>query len=327
MAAFLKHGRTVRRWNAPGQGRREGVRTTQIPSALALGAAAALLLTTHRASGTGQGGQYVVRANLEYCREPVSLKRDAHLPPGEGPFPAIILVHGGGWVGGDKTAEFIRPLFAPLDRTGFPWFSIDYRLAPQHPYPAAARDVERAVAWVKEHAREFKVDAKRIALVGESAGAHLASMVGARNRPPADVQAVVAFYGPFDLVRLFQPRPEEGGMPPRLMKDVFQVESLDDAGLAALREASPATYISPRTPPFLLIHGTADPVVPYDQSTLASGLFKKARVPCELFPVPGGVHGVINWEREPRLHAYKQRMIDWLRRALTSPSPGRTEAL
>ena len=90
------------------------------------------------------------RNDIEFSRpdgEP--LKMDAHIPDGPGPFAAVILVHGGGWSAGDKQASFIKPLFPTLDRTGLAWFSIDYRLAPKHPYPAALRDVEQAIRYVK----------------------------------------------------------------------------------------------------------------------------------------------------------------------------------
>src|SRR5262245_13578363 len=161
---------------------------------------AILFLTAFAGRIAGHGAaDYTVKENIEYAHDPVPLKLDAHLPSGVGPFPAVILVHGGGWVAGDKTAAFIRPLFEPLDRTGFAWFTIDYRLAPKYPYPAPVEDVERAIAFVKQHAREYRVDPRRIALMGESAGGHLVNLVGARNRPPADVAAVVSFYGPFDL--------------------------------------------------------------------------------------------------------------------------------
>jgi len=108
----------------------------------------------------------------------------------------VILVHDGGWTAGSKTANFVVPLFEPLTKTGYTWFTIDYRLAPQHPHPAAVEDVESAIVFVKKHAREYKVNPKRIALMGESAGGHLANLVGARNKPPSNVAAVVSFYGP-----------------------------------------------------------------------------------------------------------------------------------
>ena len=91
--------------------------------------------------------EYKVTSGVEYSRpDGVSVLLDAHVPEGKGPFPAVILVHGGGWTQGDRTAKFIQPLFKVLDQTGFAWFTIDYRLAPQYAYPAAADDVETAVA-------------------------------------------------------------------------------------------------------------------------------------------------------------------------------------
>ena len=145
-------------------------------------------------------GQYTVIKDIEFTQHPVSLRLDAHVPPGKGPFPAVILVHGGGWTAGNKTANFVLPLFQPLTETGYTWFTIDYRLAPQYPYPAAVEDVQSAIVFVKQHAGEYKVNTNRIALMGESAGAHLVNLVGARNQPPYDVAAVVSFYGPIDMV-------------------------------------------------------------------------------------------------------------------------------
>src|SRR3954468_703647 len=113
---------------------------------------------------------YKVTTGVEYTRpNGVSVLLDAHIPEAKGPFPAVILVHGGGWTQGDRTAKFIQPLFKVLDHTGFAWFTIDYRLAPQHTYPAAADDVEAAVRFVKQHAADYKVNPDKIALMGESA--------------------------------------------------------------------------------------------------------------------------------------------------------------
>ncbi|MEO7649176.1 MAG: alpha/beta hydrolase [Bryobacteraceae bacterium] len=233
----------------------------------------------------------------------VALKLDAHIPPGKGPFPAVILVHGGGWTNGTKTANFVQPLFAPLTESGFAWFTIDYRLAPKHPYPAAVEDVEAAIRFVRSHAKEYKVDGRRIALMGESAGGHLVSLVGARNRKPANVAAVVCFYGPIDLVEFVSTKPGNKGMAAFLPSGQF-------------REASPATYISGKTPPFLVIHGTKDDAVPYAQALLTVELLKKAGVRCDLITVQDGIHGVINWEKDARFQGYKKEMADWLRGVL-----------
>jgi alpha-L-fucosidase 2 len=92
----------------------------------------------------------------------VSLKLDAHIPDGKGPFPAIVLVHGGGWVAGHKTVNFVTDLFPVLDQTGMAWFTIDYRLAPKHPYPAARVDVEEAVGKSKRQAVQGQPEQDRV---------------------------------------------------------------------------------------------------------------------------------------------------------------------
>src|SRR5258708_2167758 len=103
--------------------------------------------------------------NIEFAAPGgVSLKLDAYVPDGPGPFSTCILVHGGGWRNGNKRV-YITPLFEPLTKAGFVWFTINYRLAPAHRWPACAEDVAAAVKWVKAHAIEYKVDPKRIALI------------------------------------------------------------------------------------------------------------------------------------------------------------------
>jgi pectinesterase len=124
-----------------------------------------------------------VKTDIEYAQAGgESLKLDAFVPAGKGPFPAVIFVHGGGWSGGDKTGGN-DPLFVPLAQKGFAWFTINYRLAPKHHHPAPVEDVEAAIRWVKAHAAEFKVDPQRLALVGESAGGQLVALAAvARKR-------------------------------------------------------------------------------------------------------------------------------------------------
>src|SRR6476661_8316225 len=95
----------------------------------------------------------------------VHLTLDAHVPEGDGPFPAAILVHGGGWVAGDKQ-QYITYIFQPLSDAGFAWFSVNYRLAPQFKFPADADDVESAIRFVRANAAKYKVDPNRIALIG-----------------------------------------------------------------------------------------------------------------------------------------------------------------
>ena len=103
-----------------------------------------------------------------------TLLLDAVVPSGAGPFPFLLLIHGGGWTGGDKAGD-IAPLLSPLAAAGFTCVSINYRLAPQHRWPACRDDVLAAIRWMKAHAATFKGDGSRIALIGYSAGGHLAS--------------------------------------------------------------------------------------------------------------------------------------------------------
>ena len=260
------------------------------------------------------GGAYEVQSDLEFARPGgVSLKLDAHIPPGKGPFPTVILVHGGGWTAGHKTISFVRPLFEPLTNGGFTWFTIDYRLAPDHPYPAPLEDVEAAVEYVTRNAKRFKVDKKRIALMGESAGAHLVNLVGLRNRQGSPISAVVSIYGPFDLV-LFSRK--FAGEIPKSIEGLLGITEMNSEALATLHEASPLTYADKHAPKFLLIHGTKDEAVPYEQSTFFQAYMKRLGVQCDLITVEDGIHGVIHWEKESRFQAYKTEMAEWLHKNL-----------
>jgi len=254
-----------------------------------------------------------VRNDIEFARpggEPLLM--DVHIPPGPGPHAAVILVHGGGWSAGSKQANFIQPLFGPLDESGLAWFSIDYRLAPKHPYPAAVRDVEESIRYIKAHAKEFRIDPKRLALMGESAGGHLVALVATRATPETRVAAVVPFYGAFDLEALLAPRKEVS----KGMTGFLGITDMSEKSRAVLREASAATYVKKGLPPFLLIHGTKDEAVPYDQSVKFNAQLKAVGVKTEFYTVENGIHGVINWEKVPEQHSYKPVMVKWLRETL-----------
>ena len=94
------------------------------------------------------------KADIEFARiGDVALTLDAWVPEGKGPFPTVIVVHGGGWETGDKQT-FVPPLFEPLKRAGFAWFTINYRLAPKHPFPASVDDTFTVIAWVKDNAKQ-----------------------------------------------------------------------------------------------------------------------------------------------------------------------------
>lgn len=263
-----------------------------------------------------------IRKDVEYGRAGgESLRLDACVPDGEGPFPAAIMVHGGGWTGGDKT-KGVDPLFAPLSKAGVAWFSINYRHAPKYHFPAPVEDVETAIRWVKEHAADLNVDPKRLALVGESAGGHLVVMAVVRAKEDTRVAAVVPFYAPVDLVADTERR---GGLSTSLRSLFGRSFQMDEEAAAILREASPVNYLRPGLPPFLLLHGTADMSVPYNQSTQLQAKLKAAGVACELITIDDGVHGMARWE--DIAPGYKDRVTKWIAETLgfAQEKPGSTK--
>ncbi len=194
---------------------------------------------------------------------------DLYLPEGDGPWPVVIWICGGGWSSCNRAEG--ADVAAGLTPMGYAVVSIDYRLAPQHPFPAAIADTQCAVAWVKRHAADYRLDAAHVALMGGSAGGHLAALaalVAVPTAPPTPwtpscktdgldlaVQAVVSFAGPMDLEVLSQTPAGRG-----VVQTFLGRSCTEDAALCAA--ASPITYASADAPPFLLVHGLDDPVVP-----------------------------------------------------------------
>ena len=252
--------------------------------------------------------------DIEYARAGnVSLRMDASIFAGSEKTPAVIIVHGGGWVAGDRRID-VQPLFAPLTEAGFAWFSISYRLATNvTQFGVAINDVQAAIRYVRSHAAEFHIDPDRIALIGESAGGQLAAMEVLRGGPDTAVAAVVGLYTPFDLVSLVK----TSNYVPSQIRDSVRGTPWESLILAGLSQLSPIENVRRDMPPFLLIHGTADSLVPFQQSCDMCDRMKKVGASCELYPVEGAGHGIRWWESSPRFAgAYKRKMIDWLRAQL-----------
>ena len=247
--------------------------------------------------------EYAVAAGM-------SLKLDSYVPDGPGPFPAVILVHGGGWNAGDKSGGpkkgYMVPLHTALEKAGFAWFEINYRLAPKAPYPACIEDVETAIRWVKAHAAQYHLDAKRIALSGESAGGHLVALAAVRADESTRLAAIVPFYGRFDVIGDLKP----GGPMTGNLTQLFASQVFDERTQKLMREASPMFAVKAGLPPFLLVHGTVDQSVPYQQSVELQQRLKTAGVPCELLTIKGGVHGMISWD--PVAPDYREQVVAWL---------------
>jgi alpha-L-fucosidase 2 len=260
--------------------------------------------------------------DVEYARpNGKALLLDLHVPDGPGPFPAAILVHGGGFDEGSKSTN-VKPLFEPLADAGFAWFSIDYRLAPAVRFPQPAEDLDGAIRWLKANAAAYRVDVSKIAIIGESAGGFLVNYVGTHETPATRVAAVVDFYGPTDygkLAELRRDHPERFNMTSINRHAAngggihfFGVEQLDQAGLAKLWTVAPIAAVHKGMAPFLCIHGTKDDQVAFDQSPAMCAAMNKAGAGCEVIAIEGGGHGMSGW-RAPEMQHWKAEMIVWLK--------------
>ncbi len=267
---------------------------------------------------------HVERDVIYAAPEGMSQRLDLCIPNGRGPFPAVVIVHGGGWATGDKEdPKEVRPILDPLTKGGIAWFTINYRLSRQARYPACVEDVEAAVQFVRAHAQAYRIDPSKIALSGDSAGGHLVNMVAVRatpDHPERRLAAVICFYGPNDLVedsfRRNTPSPSLQalfGLPPA---------TLDRPTVQLLQDASPIAFVTPQLPPFLLLHGTADQSVDYPGSLIWKAALDALGVPCEMITIPRGVHVMGNWDlMDPPQTAYKQQVVDWLQGVFRHPLP------
>lgn len=244
-----------------------------------------------------------------------TLLLDAVVPSGAGPFPFLLLIHGGGWTGGDKAGD-IAPLLSPLAAAGFTCVSINYRLAPQHRWPACRDDVLAAIRWMKAHAATFKGDGSRIALIGYSAGGHLASFAATVVDDSTRVQAVVGLAA---LTDFEQELPKRGHVLGRAQQGLLnRPAELTPESRGLLRALSPVNHLRPGLPPFLLLHGDADQSVPFEQSVAFQSKLRALGVRCDLLRLAGAPHRLSDWEQfRPD---YRDRLVAWLREMLP-PSP------
>ncbi len=232
------------------------------------------------------------------------LRFDHYRPlPADGPAPAVIFVHGGGWMRGDPSQAAGNALH--FARRGIATVAISYRLAPEHRFPAPLDDVRQGLRWVRAHAAELGIDADRIALLGLSAGAHLAVLAHlardvveltpdlprALGDVPETICALVAHYGPYDLAR----RRSD-------MIDALLGPRAGDVAWAAL--ASPVSHAAGAAAPVLLIHGTADRIVSWHESERMHGALHDADRSSELLLLEGAPHAFqVDWRGDANQRA------------------------
>ncbi|GLZ47077.1 hypothetical protein Acsp06_32620 [Actinomycetospora sp. NBRC 106375] len=236
---------------------------------------------------------------VEYATVPGyrPLLLDLYRPHDGPPPPVVVFLHGGGWrVGtrgsvGPMYADWCPSPFARLAASGVAVASLDYRLSGEARFPAPLEDVMAGLHWVREHAEAVDVDATRIALWGESAGGHLAALLGLTD---PDVRAVVDWYGPADLSALAGDAaaggisavdPAAADSREALMLGVAPAADPDRA-----RAASPVAHVRAGAPPFLLRHGTGDTLVPSRQSERLATALESVGAEVTLDLVPGADH-------------------------------------
>jgi alpha-L-fucosidase 2 len=265
-----------------------------------------------------------VRRDVVYGEaEGQKLLLDVSVPEGKGPFPVVILVHGGGWSSGDKagaekpgSGADITPWFAPLTEAGFAWVSINYRLAPANRWPACLEDTRMAANWVRAHAPEFGGDPNRLALMGHSAGGHLALLAAlpGEDGRPSPVQAVVGCAPVSDFVADTERR---GGLSRSLQDLLMLPAAMTPEAVERLRTLSPITRLAAGYPPTLLLHGEIDKTVPLAQSSAFQARAHALGLECELHVLPGAPHRLTEWTaHDPD---WARVLTDWLKARLGPP--------
>jgi len=251
----------------------------------------------------------------------------------------VIFVSGSGWqteleYGAVPLKERQVPQWGPpMLAAGYTVFALNHRAAPRFPYPAAIDDVQRAIRFVRFHAREYGIDAVRIGGVGGSSGAHLiglAAMLEAPgnpgdadpvNRESAALVAVVLRAPPLDLRTI------------DTLEGTAYVVSFMDAPAgntsvsAAYAAASPITHVTTHSPPVLLLHGDADKVIPYAQSVAMQAALEAAEVPVKLVTIPGGAHGADfgSVQRPANWPDYLGETVAWLDRYVRGKQPATSD--
>lgn len=261
--------------------------------------------TRRRPAGRGQRARNPasVKAELDipYAGTDNPLQRlDLYLPKtrkDDKPLPVVVFIHGGAWRAGNKRGGF--GTLSPLVQSGeYAGASVGYRLTGEAIWPAQIHDCKAAIRWLRAKAKKYNLDPNKIGVTGTSAGGHLVAMLGTTGDVPglegklgdhlkesSRVTCVVDQFGPTNLLAMGGSHNNPNSPESKLVGGAVQENK------EAARKASPTSYVSKDDPPFLLIHGTNDPLVPFNQSELLHEALKKAGVESVLVPVQGGGHG------------------------------------
>jgi len=253
-------------------------------------------------------------------KDGADLKLDIHYPQlVTGPIPTLVYVHGGAWIQGDKEEGAGTVDIPALLEAGFAVVAVNYRLAPQHKFPAMIEDVKCAIRFLRANADRYGLATEKIGAYGGSAGGHLVSLLGVTDSSAgwdsgeyaeysSHVQAVVDMFGPTNLTGPFLAEA------PVRCEDVFGTCNVNDP---VLRDASPVTWVSADDPPFLILHGDKDEVVPLSQSEALYEHLRDAGVEVTLVVVKNGQHGL--WPKadmEPSRSQLSRMIVEFFVRHL-----------
>jgi acetyl esterase/lipase len=251
----------------------------------------------------------VTYENIPYAND--TLKKhllDIYLPPTDkSSYPLVIWVHGGAWMLNDKYADmgYMANTVKGFIDSGYAVASIDYRWSTTAIFPAQIQDCNQAVEFLYQNAGKYKLDKDRIALIGFSAGGHLASLLGLSNnnkvkafypkgeKPHFKIKLVLDFYGPSNFLALSGDNLKDPKSPVSLLLGGLLTDRTQLA-----EEASPVTYIDKNDPPFLIVQGEKDESVEPQQSISLSARLTKAGVNNDLILVPGAPHYGVMFDAE-----------------------------
>ena len=256
--------------------------------------------------------------DVTYCTpNDIPQQMDIYYPTSGGPWPVLLYVHGGGWSEGDKAEG---ESWRTVTEHGFLVVSVNYRLASyENKFPVMIEDVKCVVRYLRAHASQYNLDKDHIGAAGASAGGHLVALLGLADEAAgwdtgeyADqssrVQAVVTLAGPSDFTR--------GDYNSATMAIYYAFDEMPGSPSEKLAAASPVTYISPEDPPFLIIHGDKDSIVPVEQAYVLDEQLKNAGVPAELVIVRNGSHSIDGENISPTEEEISNLLIAFLEKHL-----------
>lgn len=243
---------------------------------------------------------------------------DLYLPNEGQNLPLIIWIHGGAFRMGSKEGIEFDPVPLEYLAQGYAVASINYRLSQHALFPVQIEDCKAAVRWLRAHAQQFNLDANRFGAWGPSAGGHLAAMLGTTGAVTSfevgeyldvssRVQAVVDYFGPTDFLQMDDQRLPDGMVHnPSDSPESQLVGGAIQEHKERVAQANPITYVASDAPPFLIVHGDRDPLVPYQQSVLLDAALRQAGVPVTFYTVVGAGHGGFT---DPRVREVTQAFL------------------